>query len=162
GPYLWADGLTPRSDGLTYACSDFISDGTHPAPGGARDKVAQMLLTFFKTDTTTRPWFLSGQTVMPTVTVVSPNGGERFHVGDQIQIQWTATDAASQDILLSTDKGRTFPAVVAAGLPGTLRNFSWTIPADTPVGKGRIRVVVRDAAGNTVSDDSDANFEIRP
>jgi len=51
---------------------------------------------------------------------------------------------------------------VAAGLAGTVRNFNWTIPADTPAGKGRIRVVVRDAAGNTASDDSDANFKIRP
>ena len=57
GPYLWADGLNPRSDGLTYACSDFQSDGTHPAPDGAREKVAQMLLNFFKTDSVARLWF---------------------------------------------------------------------------------------------------------
>ncbi len=57
GPYLWADGLTPRSDGLTYDCSDFVKDGTHPSPG-AQMKVAKMLLEFFKSDTTTRSWFL--------------------------------------------------------------------------------------------------------
>lgn len=58
GPYLWADGLTPRSDGLTWACSDFLNDGTHPSPA-ARDKVAQMLWQFFTTDTTTQSWFLA-------------------------------------------------------------------------------------------------------
>jgi hypothetical protein len=55
GPYLWADGLTPRSDGLTWACSDFNSDGVHPSAAG-RLKVANMLLNFFRTDPTT-PWF---------------------------------------------------------------------------------------------------------
>ena len=57
GPYLWADGLVPRADGLTWACFDFSpTDGTHPATSG-RDKVAQMLLDFFVTDPTAEPWF---------------------------------------------------------------------------------------------------------
>ena len=57
GPYLWADGLIPRSDGLIWLCSDFQTDGTHPSTSG-RQKVAQMLLNFFKTDSTTMSWFL--------------------------------------------------------------------------------------------------------
>ena len=57
GPYLWADGTTPRGDGLAWACSDLVSDGTHPSATG-RAKVAQMLLDFVKTDTTASPWFL--------------------------------------------------------------------------------------------------------
>jgi hypothetical protein len=63
GPYLWADGLTPRSDGLTWACSQYVEDGTHPAAGagGAREKVAHMLLDFFKSDVTSTPWFLAGR-----------------------------------------------------------------------------------------------------
>ena len=56
GPYLWADGLVPRSDGLTWQCSDFQSDGTHPSTAGRR-KVAQRLLDFLESDDTARPWF---------------------------------------------------------------------------------------------------------
>jgi len=57
GPYLWADGLRPRSDGLIWECDDLSDDGTHPSIQG-RTKVANLLLTFLKTDPTARPWFL--------------------------------------------------------------------------------------------------------
>lgn len=58
GPYLWADGTQPRqSDGLVWLREDLAADGTHPSPSG-RQKVAGMLLTFFKTDPNTRMWFL--------------------------------------------------------------------------------------------------------
>jgi len=56
GPYLWADGLTARSDGLTWACSEFATDGTHPATA-AQLKVADSLLAFFRWDETTAPWY---------------------------------------------------------------------------------------------------------
>ena len=62
GPYLWADGLDARSDGLTWACADFSStDGTHPSASG-RNKVADSLLAFIHRDATTQPWYLA-QTV---------------------------------------------------------------------------------------------------
>jgi len=57
GPYLWADGLRPRSDGLTWSCSDLGPDGTHPSETGRR-KVADLLLSFMKSDPTARLWFL--------------------------------------------------------------------------------------------------------
>jgi hypothetical protein len=59
GPYLWADGNSPRPPGaLTYEPADFAADGTHPGDSG-RAKVARALLGFFKTDPTATPWFLS-------------------------------------------------------------------------------------------------------
>ncbi|MBI3110713.1 MAG: T9SS type A sorting domain-containing protein [Ignavibacteriales bacterium] len=57
GPYLWADGTVPRSDGFSWDCADFQSDGTHPSTSG-RQKVANALLSFFKTNPTTTAWFL--------------------------------------------------------------------------------------------------------
>lgn len=56
GPYLWADGLVPRDDGLIWRCDDFEPDGLHPAFSG-RQKVAGALLAFFQSDPTTVPWF---------------------------------------------------------------------------------------------------------
>ncbi len=58
GPYLWADGTTKRADGLFYEKSDFSDhDGTHPSPSG-KSKIANLLLQFFKTNPTTKGWFL--------------------------------------------------------------------------------------------------------
>ena len=58
GPYLWADGTTPRSDGLTWECRDLRRDGTHPTDSGIR-KVATMLAEHFLSAPTAVSWFSS-------------------------------------------------------------------------------------------------------
>jgi hypothetical protein len=70
GPYLWADGLTARADGLVWECADFQNDGTHPSASG-RDKVADQLLRFFERDPSARPWFLE-----PVRLVAVRSGGD--------------------------------------------------------------------------------------
>jgi hypothetical protein len=61
GPYLWADGLKGRKDGMvTWKREDLGPDGTHPSLMG-REKVAWLLLTFLKNDPTSRPWFLAAK-----------------------------------------------------------------------------------------------------
>lgn len=79
GPYIWADGDTPRSDGLIWCnaqpaapCKgeeDFQSDGTHPDSLG-QQKVAygantpgstQNLLDFFLNAPYTKAWFAASQ-----------------------------------------------------------------------------------------------------
>lgn len=59
GPYLWANGLTPRkSDKLVWERKDFSkADGTHLDSSGI-NKVADLLLNFCKTDPGARTWFL--------------------------------------------------------------------------------------------------------
>ena len=67
GPYLWADGETPRSDGLTWLCSDFDdADGTHPSAEGAL-KVGERLRSFFISDFTAFIWY-TGLNESPTPT----------------------------------------------------------------------------------------------
>ena len=60
GPYLWADGMTPRSDALVWPRTDFEADGVHPSQNGVA-KVGLMLLDFFKASLYTRCWFLANQ-----------------------------------------------------------------------------------------------------
>ena len=49
GPYMWADGMVPRADGLTWLCSDFDDDGNHPGRD-AKIKHSAYLLQFFQED----------------------------------------------------------------------------------------------------------------
>jgi hypothetical protein len=61
GPYLWAGGVVPRnSDGLTYLREDLAADGTHPSLAG-REKVARLMLDFYKSDPLARAWFTDGR-----------------------------------------------------------------------------------------------------
>ncbi len=56
GPYLWASGTEPRSDGLVWLRSDFQSDGTHTTQSGWT-KVSDMLMNFYTTSPYAAPWF---------------------------------------------------------------------------------------------------------
>jgi len=61
GPYLWADGVTPRkSDGLMYERTDLAADGVHPSQVG-REKVAKLILEFAKDDPLTKIWFTNDE-----------------------------------------------------------------------------------------------------
>lgn len=98
GPYLWANGTTPRSDGLTWECVDFQSDGTHPSSSG-RTKVGNLLLNFFKSDPTATPWFLRPPTTSaeredetsPHKFSLGQNYPNPFNPGTAISFQLSAT-----------------------------------------------------------------------
>jgi hypothetical protein len=66
GPYLWIDGLNPRSDGLTWTPQDLAEDCTHPSASGL-NKVGGMMFDFFTTDTLAAPWF-TANAALPTAT----------------------------------------------------------------------------------------------
>ncbi|MGH8094907.1 MAG: PKD domain-containing protein [Chthoniobacterales bacterium] len=86
GPYLWVDGTNPRSDGLTWLCSDLQSDFILPSSTGV-GKVANQLLTFFKSDPTAAAWFLKKKLgAPPTVDATAiPAGGQT-----NVAIQFTS------------------------------------------------------------------------
>jgi hypothetical protein len=66
GTYDWANGMTPNgnaladSSGLEWNCADLGPDGVHASTVG-KYKDAALLTTFFKTDETTTPWYLTTQ-----------------------------------------------------------------------------------------------------
>jgi len=93
GPYLWADGLNPRSDGLIWGQEDMVFDCTHPSDQGSA-KIANLLMDFFKTDETTKTWFLNGalapfspnSSTTPTPNTFTPNSQQNWF--DAILFLW--------------------------------------------------------------------------
>ena len=97
----------------------------------------------------------------PTVTVLSPNGGETLYGGTQDSIKWVATDdvgVSYVNIYYSTNGGSTYPNLIASGEPND-GVYVWTVPYrnSTTV---RVKVIAYDAAANSGSDASDNNFNL--
>ncbi len=95
---------------------------------------------------------------------VFPNAGERLRRGQDANIAWSVDHSepiASQQILLSTDNGKTF-SVIASSLAAESRNFVWTIPIDFPkIKKARLKIAVTNADGIIVETISETPFLIK-
>jgi len=92
---------------------------------------------------------------LPTITVVSPNGGDNWEIGTTQNITWTSDGLSGKvKIELSRDGGTTWRTIISSLNDG---NQAWkaTGPAIT---QARIRVV--SVADGAVFDVSDANFTI--
>lgn len=89
GPYPWADGLTPRSDGLTWACSELEADGTHPGPA-AENKVAGMLNALMHSDPIAKRWFSDCDGGDPSVFSAPPDVLNVYVEGSpgNLQVRW--------------------------------------------------------------------------
>jgi len=101
--------------------------------------------------------------IAPTVNFNSPVGGESFTSGSNLSIAWVSSDnvgVTSQDLSLSTDGGQTFPITIASGLAGSTQNFSFPIPQSLSTTQARLRLVVRDVAGNVGQSTTANNFII--
>ncbi|MBX7221092.1 MAG: S8 family serine peptidase [Blastocatellia bacterium] len=92
-----------------------------------------------------------GDTTPPAITIVAPKGGESYESARQTAISWEVSETGtiiSQSIALSLDSGRTFPLLVATGLAGTARTFSWTVPFGNETPTARLQITATDDSLN--------------
>lgn len=123
GPYLWIDGTNPRSDGQVWLPEDLVRDCTHPSDSGEM-KVAHMLMDFFKTDSTTAPWFLAEGVPPPTLTPTATATGMPTPT-----LTPSVTPTPTPTATLSPDNDLYLPAVqadtpVVGKRPSTTRKYN--------------------------------------
>jgi agmatine/peptidylarginine deiminase len=97
----------------------------------------------------------------PTAYLKNFRGGDVLTPGNPVTIQWISDDDVSVsnvDILLSTDGGQNYDVIIASA---TADDWSqgWT-PPNIYAPYCRIKIVARDALGNTGADSSPRNFTI--
>ena len=88
--------------------------------------------------------------VTPTITVISPNGGEFWETGSVQNITWSSTGPIENvKIEYSIDNGTSWTEIIAS-TPND-RNYNWTVP-DNPSDNCLIRVSDTDGEAEDVSD----------
>lgn len=99
--------------------------------------------------------------VNPTAYLRTLRGPQTLTPATNVDIRWSTDDDVSVsnvDIELSLDGGATWPTLIAAATADD-GLFTWNVPS-TYTTQGRIRVIARDALGNTGSDASGADLFI--
>ncbi len=74
----------------------------------------------------------------PSVTVVTPNGGERLVPGQKLDVNFTSVTTENVKLEYSLDGGATWKEMVHR-LPAYVGTYEWTVPQG-PTGQGLVRV----------------------
>jgi len=90
-----------------------------------------------------------------SISIISPNGGEKWIGGSTQNITWTSSGVANVKIEYSTNGGTIWTTVIAS--TGNTESFNWIIPS-TPSADCLVRV--SDAYNTAVSDLSNGVFSI--
>lgn len=100
----------------------------------------------------------------PTVSVLSPAGGEKFFIGTVVTLRWQSADnrkVARHRVGLYRSGGTT-PQLITniADLGGESKSFNWTVPANAATTNGRLRVLAIDDEGAETEVFSSSDFTI--
>lgn len=101
----------------------------------------------------------------PSITVISPNGGENWTEGSTHTIQWTSQNIpAGNNMGIRVMNGKFEQQIIRSLLSSTDTSYSWWVPKNIPYNyQYTIQVYHFDSMGIIVAkDDSDAPFTILP
>ena len=96
-------------------------------------------------------------TAVPAVSVISPNGGERWRIGSTQTVRWQSAEVDSVLLELSPDAGATWDALTVAAARDAA--WTWTVPDRV---SDRCMLRVTDTRRPQLTDESDGVFAITP
>jgi|GEM_PF-1910675 len=99
--------------------------------------------------------------IVPTCSLIAPNGGELWYIGADYDITWEASDddSITHIVLEYTIDGGDSWITMGDTISGGSQDTSWTIPS-SPSLECLVRISCTDLGGNAISDTSDAVFTI--
>jgi len=119
-------------------------------------------LTVYFGDVSDSEFTISAGGVVPSVTVLQPNGGEVWMKGRTYHIRWqsiTPVNAGNVEIALFNGlSSSTVPIIIAPSIPD-FGIYNWTIPRNMVTGR-RFKIRVRQLSYNGAMDFSDNYFAI--
>lgn len=107
-------------------------------------------------------WSMTTGSAAPVVALISPNGGESYATGTNINIQWTASDDVSVtaiDIYISRNGVNGPYTPIVMGRPDN-DQFTWNALAPGS-SNAFFKVIAHDANGNSTADTGDLAFTIQ-
>jgi large repetitive protein len=96
----------------------------------------------------------------PSVTVLTPNGGEVWSGATTQNITWSSVNISNVVIEYSTNNGSNWINITT--WPASAQTYAWVVPGAGPLGSTQCLVRIYDALNTAVVDQSNNNFTIPP
>jgi len=94
----------------------------------------------------------------PPITLVNPNGGERFLPGDPVRVTWKSEEGAASLVKIKLFKNNVFHSWVSGGTAND-GEFAWNMPADAAAGVD-YQMQIYSATDFSILDYGDATFSV--
>jgi hypothetical protein len=131
GIYSWSVPNTASTQ-----CKIRVSDSSNPFVFDMSDKIFTI-------------------TLLPTIKVLKPNGGEVWEVGKQQFITWSSSNVTNVKLEYSTNSGTDWQLIVASTSSNGI--YTWTIPNNA---SNLCKVKITSVTQSSISDVSDSLFAI--
>jgi len=152
--------------GGAFVVSDSAELSQSIAPGSYLLKVCELVLSYptrqYKNcDSSNAPFTITAPTTPPSITVLSPNGGEAYKPGDAVHISWRVSGSVGANDTFGVIVYN-YPSKTSVPFSTTVTsdagNASWTIPLDLKNFERYTAYVVHNATG--YNDESNSYFTI--